>query len=131
MAHQRDRRILGEPDRDGEALAAAVRTPPADFLQRLTGDIDAAGGEMPEDPESVGAVGATMFDLPNSEDNTLTVVLPQEKLQLAPSQALVRIKSRDGRRYLGIVAAGPFAEPDSLRGDSHMLVTVVTLGGIY
>ena len=30
-----------------------------------------------------------------------------------------------------MVTAGPFAEPDSLRGDSHMLVTVATRGGIY
>jgi DNA helicase HerA-like ATPase len=44
---------------------------------------------------------------------------------------LVRIHSQDGHRYLGIVAAGPFAEPDSLRGDSHMLVTVATRGGVY
>ena len=45
--------------------------------------------------------------------------------------ALVRIKSRDGRDYIGVVAAGPFAEPDSLRGDSPMLVTVATRGGLY
>src|SRR5262249_35008622 len=32
---------------------------------------------------------------------------------------------------LGIVTAGPFAEPDSLRGYSHMLITVATRGGIY
>jgi hypothetical protein len=30
-----------------------------------------------------------------------------------------------------MVTAGPFAEPDSLRGDSHMLVTVATRGGTY
>ena len=72
-----------------------------------------------------------MFDLPNSEDGTLTVLLSRENISLAPAQALLRIKSKDGRRYLGIVTAGPFAEPDSLRGDSHMLVTVATRGGIY
>ena len=32
----------------------------------------------------------------------------------------MRIKSRDGRKYLGIVTAGPFAEPDSLRADSPL-----------
>ena len=30
-----------------------------------------------------------------------------------------------------MVTAGPFAEPDSLRGDSHMLVTLATRGGQY
>jgi len=102
-----------------------------DFVQRLDGDIRAAGGEMEADPAREGAIGATMFDLPHSEDGSLTMLLPKENVQLAPSQALVRVSSRDGRRYLGIVTEGPFAEPDSLRGDSHMLVTVATRGGIY
>lgn len=108
-----------------------VLAPPPDFLQRLDADIIAAGGELAPDEFLAGAIGATMFDIPSSEDHSLTVLLPKEQLQAAPSQALVRIKSRDGRRYLGSVAAGPFAEPDSLRGDSPMLVTVTTRGGIY
>jgi DNA helicase HerA-like ATPase len=108
-----------------------ISAPPKDFLQRLDADIDSSGGELQPDPEREGSIGATMFDLPNSEDETLTVLLPKENLQRAPSQALLRIKSLDKRSYLGIVAAGPFAEPDSLRGDSHMLVTVATRGGIY
>lgn len=104
---------------------------PSDFLVRLSANIDDAGGELLPDPDRVGAFGSTMFDLPSSEDNALIVLLPKETMQAAPSQALVRIKSSDGRRYLGIVTAGPFAEPDSLRGDSHMLVTVATRGGIF
>jgi len=109
----------------------SIHVAPDDFLQRLDADIGASGGELQTDQDMLGAIGATMFDLPTSEDGTVTVLLPQKHLQLAPSQALLRIKSRDGRRYLGIVTNGPFAEPDSLRGDSHMLVTVVTRGGIY
>src|SRR5207237_8224897 len=80
-------------------------------------------------PETEGSIGTTMFDLPASEDNTVTVLLPRANAQTAPSQSLVRIKSRrngDGKSYLGIVTAGPFAEPDSLRADSHLLVTVAT-----
>ncbi|MDQ2745355.1 MAG: DUF853 family protein, partial [Chloroflexota bacterium] len=103
----------------------------ADLLQRLDADIASSGGELQPDPRMVGSIGATMFDLPNSEDGSLTVLLPKEHLQQAPSQALVRISSRDGRTYLGIVTQGPFAEPDSLRGDSQMLITVATRGGIY
>src|SRR5262245_4469103 len=75
-----------------------------------------------------------MFYQPGSEDNSVTVLLPQESAQMAPSQTLVRIRSRkggDGRQYLGMVTAGPFAEPDSLRADSHLLVTVATRGGLY
>ena len=101
---------------------------------RLAGDIKASGGNRRIDPDLAGSIGTTMFDLPGSEDNTVTVLLPQQNAQLAASQTLVRIKCRkkeDGRSYLGIVTAGPFAEPDSLRGDSHMLVTVTTRGGDY
>jgi DNA helicase HerA-like ATPase len=102
-----------------------------DLLQRLDADIARAGGESEPDPELAGAAGWTMFDLPSSEDNTVTVLLSRGHLQAMPSQSLVRIKSRDNRNYIGVVSAGPFAEPDSLRGDSHMLVTVATRGGIY
>ena len=37
---------------------------------------------------------------------------------------------RDGRRYLGVVTAGPFAEPDGLKGDSPLLKAVATHGGV-
>lgn len=120
-----------QPQQNGTTLPDAVLRPPADLLVRLDADVAASGGELLPDADRDGAIGATMFDLPNSEDHSVTVLLPQPTLQTAPSQALVRINSQDGRKYLGIVTAGPFAEPDSLRGDSHMLVTVATRGGIY
>src|SRR5262245_6803936 len=103
----------------------------AELHRRLFADVQAAGGEAPPDPELEGSLGVTMFDLPGSEDNSLTVLLSREQIGNAASQTLVRIKSRDRKSYLGIVTAGPFAEPDSLRGDSHMLVTVATRGGLY
>src|SRR5687767_6488036 len=87
---------------------------PADVRARLDADITAAGGATPPDPELAGAVGCTMFDLPGSQDLSLTVLLSHANLQRVPAQALVRIRSRaDGRGYLGVVTAGPFAEPDS------------------
>lgn len=104
---------------------------PSDFMERLDRDINEAGGELEPDELRKGSIGATMFDLPNSEDGTLVVLLPREHLLRAPSQALLRIKSADGRTYLGVVAAGPFAEPDSLRGDAPMLVNVQARGGIF
>jgi DNA helicase HerA-like ATPase len=112
-------------------LHEAIRRPPEEMLRRLDADIAAAGGPAQPLAGSEGAIGATMFDLPGSEDGTITVLLPQANVQAAPSQALLRIESKDGRTYLGIVTAGPFAEPDSLRGDSNLLVTVVTRGGVY
>ncbi|HZS00046.1 MAG TPA: ATP-binding protein [Chloroflexota bacterium] len=114
---------------DTPAASDGVRPLADDFLQRLDGDVARAGGELAADAERASAIGATMFDLPNSQDGTVTVLLPRENIRLAPSQALVRIKSPGQATYLGIVTAGPFAEPDALRGDSHMLVTVATRGG--
>ncbi len=79
-----------------------------------------------------GAVGMTTFDAAGSEDGSVTVLLSRERVQAAPAQALVRIDGRgDGRRYVGAVTAGPFAEPDSLRADSNILVAVATRGTAY
>lgn len=73
-----------------------------------------------------------MFDQPVSADLSVTVLLSNENLHAAPAQSLVRIRSRrDGRAYLGVVTAGPFAEPDGLKADSPMLVAVSTRGGDY
>ena len=102
------------------------------FRDQLQADIVAAGGAVTPDAADRGAVGKTLFDLPGSNDLTITVVVPQDHLHQAPAQALVRIVSRtDRRRYLGVVTAGPFAEPDGLRGDSPMLTAVATHGGDY
>ncbi|HLJ97245.1 MAG TPA: ATP-binding protein [Gemmataceae bacterium] len=127
-------RDLGRPTQTANSRVGHSTPSRSGLQERLAADIAAAGGEIPPDPELEGAIGTTMFDLPRSVDNTVTVLLPQENAQRAASQSLVRIKSRktgDGRSYLGMVTAGPFAEPNSLRGDSSMLVTVATRGGIY
>ncbi len=108
-----------------------IAQPPDDLLQKVQADVTLAGGVVMPDPDRADAIGATMFDLPGSMDHTVTVLLPQDHIREAPSQALVRIKSRDGLKYLGMVTAGPFAEPDSLRADSHLLVTVTARGGVY
>lgn len=76
------------------------------------------------------AVGYTMFDTPSSEDGTVTVILPREHIDRVPRQSLVRILSRDGRRYLGVVVRGPFAEPDGLRADAPVLITATARGGL-
>lgn len=105
---------------------------PKELFEQLDQEITRAGGEWSEPPEYIGARGRTMFDLPTSEDNTITVLLPNEDIHAAPSQALVRIHSvLDNRRYLGIVVKGPFAEPDGLRGDAAIMITTAVRGGIF
>lgn len=114
-----------------EQLQASLPLPD-DVMEQLAKDTAAAGGEWSIPPEYAGAIGRTMFDLPNSEDNTVTVLLPKDDIHAAPSQALVRIRSvTDNRRYLGIVVKGPFAEPDGLRGDAPIMITTAVRGGIF
>jgi DNA helicase HerA-like ATPase len=108
-----------------------IREVPAEALQQLSAAAEAAGGRLQPDPGREGAMGFTMFDAPSSQDNMITVLLNAEQIHHAPSQMLVRIRSGDGRAYIGTVVAGPFAEPDGLRADSTVLVTVVTRGGIF
>jgi DNA helicase HerA-like ATPase len=101
-------------------------------LASLRADMEELARQRPAAPLAPGAVGVTMFDQPGSEDGTVTVLLAQTNVQLAPAQALLRIESRgDGRVYLGVVSAGPFALPDTLRPDSAVLVTLATRGGQY
>jgi hypothetical protein len=83
---------------------------PEDALCRLDGDIEAAGGRLPPDPDREGAAGFTMLDSPGSEDNSVTVLQADGHIRDMPSQSLVRVKSKDNRQYLGTVVAGPFAE---------------------
>lgn len=105
---------------------------PDEVMEQLAKDTAEVGGEWSEPPEYAGAIGRTMFDLPSSEDNTVTVLLPRDDVHAAPSQALVRIRSiTDNRRYLGIIVKGPFAEPDGLRGDAPIIITTAVRGGIF
>lgn len=106
-------------------------TIPEEALRELDRDIERAGGDRPPDPVLAGAVGYTMFDTPSSQDNSVTVLLADAQIGRAPAQSLVRIRSKDARSYLATVVAGPFAEPDGLRADASVLVTVVTRGGIF
>jgi DNA helicase HerA-like ATPase len=112
--------------------ATAVKAVPAKALQELDADIAAAGGELLEPAEYAGSIGRTLFDTPASDDGTITVLLPAERVKEVTHQSLVRIKSgiksTDPRSYLGVVVSGPFAEPFALRADSPMLKTVAVQG---
>lgn len=118
---------------DGESNVAASRMP-GSFVDKLDEEFDLAGAEWQEDEAFIGSIGRTMYDLPTSKDNTVTVLLSSENLDKLPSQSLVRIKSRskdrggDGRQYIGAVVQGPFAEPDGLRADAPLVVTTTVRG---
>ncbi|WP_020469386.1 ATP-binding protein [Zavarzinella formosa] len=100
--------------------------------KELAEEITDIGGAYPAATFPADAIGSTMFDAPGSEDGTITVLLPRDNVQKAPAQAMVRIKSRgDNRNYLGVVSAGPFAQPDTMRADSAVMVAIGTRGGDY
>ena len=81
-------------------------------------------------PRRDGVIGWTMFDTPTARDDTVVALLPKDKIGAVPNRGLVRIESEgDSRTYLGIVQAGPFAEPDGLRGDAPLVVTVQVRSG--
>ena len=81
-------------------------------------------------PDDEGVIGWTMFDTPTARDGAVVALMPREQVGAVPNRALVRIESRqDGRAYLGIVQEGPFTEPDGLRGDAPLVVTVQARSG--
>lgn len=109
-----------------------VQSVPQEALESIDLEARMAGGEWQLSPEHEGCVGWTMYDMPNSEDNIVTVLLPQEKIQDTPRQALVRIKSlKDERNYLGAIVKGPFAEPDGIKADAPVVITATVKGGLF
>lgn len=105
---------------------------PPEVFTRIDADAEKAGGPWDEPVLYEGSIGRTMFDTPSSEDNSVTVLLPRESIELVPAQSLVRIHSLpDDRFYLGVIVQGPFAEPDGIRGDAPIVVTTTVKGGIF
>ena len=109
-----------------EMVGSVVRDAPEDAL-----DEELEGMEpLAEDPDEDGVVGWTMFDTPTARDDMVVALLPKDRIGAAPNRGLVRIESRaDGREYVGIVQEGPFAEPDGIRGDAPLVVTVQARSG--
>lgn len=104
---------------------------PPDTLEALEKTGEDAGGPYVEAPEFRGSIGRTMFDLPSSADGSITVVLSKENIEDVPSQSMLRIKSTDGKIYIAVVTAGPFAEPDGMRADTPTLVVSAVNNGIF
>lgn len=129
--------MFGEENSDSEKLSSVSTTLIEDAkngFDLLDDEIELAGGEWEESEDAKDSIGRVMYDTPASKDNTVTVLLPSDKIRDVPSQSLVRIKCKspedggDGRQYLGAVVQGPFAEPDGLRADAPIVITTTVRG---
>jgi uncharacterized protein len=100
-------------------------------------EVEKNGGEGNPDPNIEGADGVTMFDMPNSEDNLITVLLPLKNIKKIGAHSIVEIRSRskanggDEKIYRGIVVAGPFHDPDGLKADAPVLISTTINGAIF
>jgi DNA helicase HerA-like ATPase len=94
------------------------------------------GGPFSEPEAYRGSVARTMFDRPGSEDGTITVLVPEHNVGGVTREAYVRIPSINPRslkvegEYLGVVASGPFAEPDALGATAPTLVVAAAHGAV-
>lgn len=107
------------------------------FISELDREIQNNGGERKIDENCVNADGMTMFDLPGSQDNLISVLLPKNNIRNIGAQSMVEIRSRtkenggDGRKYRGIVVAGPFHEPDGIKADAPIMIANSIHGAIF
>lgn len=114
-----------------------VQTQKNDLHEIIEKEIFNNGGEGAADPNLEGAAGVTMFDMPNSEDNLVTVLLPLKNIRNIGAHSIVEIKSRskenggDGKIYRGIVVAGPFHDPDGFKADAPILISTTINGAIF
>ena len=113
--------------REWKSTPCAMRQVSA--AQSLADDATNNGGPFTEDPDYQGSFGRTLFDDRSSEDGSVTIVFPAEKVGEIPSQSLVRMISKpDGHEYIGTVTSGPFCEPDGLAAQSPQLVVTAVRG---
>lgn len=94
---------------------------------RLAATANENGG-MYEEPEAYrGSCARTTFDRPTAKDGTVGILIPEDEIAGLPRQSLVKIRSYDRRSktvegdYVGMVVAGPFAEPDAMDADAPTL----------
>ena len=135
MENQNASKTKFDRSKDPQAHFAAEDVP-SSALDNLSAVSEEVGGAYKPMPGTENAVAFTHFDTPSSEDDSLTILLTKENMVRLPSQALVRINSLrdDGkieRSYLGVIVAGPFAEPDGLRADSPIVVATTVQGKIF
>lgn len=127
--HQLETDLGIERDKNGGHGGDGISMTPTDIRlarEEYIGSLE----DLPKTAADPHAVGRTMFDAPGSQDDSVTILLPQKKIDDLTSQALVRIRSTDERNYIGVVGAGPFAEPDGLKADSPIVVNITVEEGI-
>lgn len=113
------------------------QTQKSDLHEIIEKEILNNGGEWASDPNCDGATGMTMFDMPNSQDNLISVLLPMNNIKNIGAHSIVEIRSRsngnggDGKVYRGIVVAGPFHDPDGIRADAPILISTTINGAIF
>ena len=121
-----------DDDHEDSPVPATDRTAASHVaVKKLLESSEVAGGsrELPRAYE--GSFGRTLFDTPGSEDGSVTIVMPPDRILDVTSQALLRIESYpDGRRYIGSVSAGPFFDPDGISADSTAMVISAVNGAI-
>ncbi len=113
---------------------------PAEKIARAATDLKQTGidnGGPYQEPEAYkGSCARTMFDRPGAEDGTITVLVPEHQIGTVKRDAYVRIPSIHPRtreieaEYLGVVASGPFAEPDALAATAPTLVVAAAHGAV-
>lgn len=103
---------------------------------RLAATADEHGGPYTGPEEYQGSIARTMFDRPAAKDGTVTILIPEEEIGNLPRQSLVKIRSYDRRSktvdgdYVGMVTAGPFAEPDAMDADAPTLKLPAVHGAV-
>ena len=108
---------------------AEVEPFPKEEVGRLEEELGKLGATVEDGEVPENLIGWTMFDTPQARDGIVVGLLPREKVGRVPHHALVRIESEDDRSYLGVIVEGPFREPDGLRADAPLVVTVTSRGG--
>jgi uncharacterized protein len=95
------------------------------------------GGGPYEPPAAYrGSCARTMFDRPGTQDGTVTILIPESEIGGLSLNGFVRIPSihpRTGREeaeYLGVLASGPFAEPDALSATASTLLVSAAHGAV-
>ncbi|HEX2094529.1 MAG TPA: ATP-binding protein [Longimicrobiaceae bacterium] len=132
-----DERLDPQPEANGQTDGKFTPRSISDRTRAAFDGVAAEkGGAYVPLPIAEGAVGWTHFDTASSEDNSVVVLLARENMDRLPLQTLVRIRSlKDDnsldRTFLGVVVAGPFAEPDGLRTESPIIVATTVQGRIF
>jgi hypothetical protein len=117
------------PSSDTSQSLDAVRQAPISAAQTLAEDAVNNGGAFAQDLDYQGAFGRTLFDDRSSEDGSVTVVFPADRIGDIPSQSLIRIVSKpDRHEYIASVTSGPFCEPDGLSAQSPQLIVTAVRG---